>query len=164
MIAYTIVGTNNIEKAAAFYDELLSLAGAQRAIDAPRMIAWGNNPAAPMFAIATPYDEKPATVGNGSMVAIAATDFTVSECPSYSVGDVKYSEASVGTEDSLIYGLSTAASADYGSASTAYRIDGEGWVGVTTYVDTHGELRVKKEVLVAMSGITTGNLVYPTPV
>ncbi|HCA77845.1 MAG: VOC family protein [Pseudomonadota bacterium] len=74
MIAYTIVGTNNIEKAAAFYDELLSLAGAQRAIDAPRMIAWGNNPAAPMFAIATPYDEKPATVGNGSMVAIAATD------------------------------------------------------------------------------------------
>ena len=99
-----------------------------------------------------------------SGVAIAATDFTVSECPSYSVGDVKYSEASVGTEDSLIYGLSTAASADYGSASTAYRIDGEGWVGVTTYVDTHGELRVKKEVLVAMSGITTGNLVYPTPV
>ena len=56
MIAYTIVGTNNIEKAAAFYDELLSLAGAQRAIDAPLMIAWGNNPAAPMFAIATPYD------------------------------------------------------------------------------------------------------------
>ena len=97
-----------------------------------------------------------------SGVAIAGTEFTVSQCPSYAVGDVKYSEASVGTEDSLIYGLSTAASADYGSASTAYRIDGEGWVGVTTYVDTHGELRVKKEVLIAMSGITTGNVVYPT--
>lgn len=96
--------------------------------------------------------------------AIASTDFTVSECPSYAVGDVKYSEASVGTEDSLIYGLSTAASASYGSTTSAYRIDGEGWVGVTTYVDTHGNLRVKKEVLVAMSGITTGNLVYPTEV
>ena len=34
-----------------------------------------------------------------------------------------------------------------------------GWVGVTTYIDNRGELRVKKEVLVAMSGITTGN--YP---
>ena len=31
-----------------------------------------------------------------------------------------------------------------------------GWVGVTTYRDNLGELRVKKEVLVAMSGITTG--------
>ena len=34
-----------------------------------------------------------------------------------------------------------------------------GWVGVTTYIDNTGALRVKKEVLVAMSGITTGN--YP---
>ena len=34
-----------------------------------------------------------------------------------------------------------------------------GWVGVTTYIDNRGALRVKKEVLVAMSGITTGN--YP---
>jgi len=34
-----------------------------------------------------------------------------------------------------------------------------GWVGVTTYIDNTGRLRVKKEVLVAMSGITTGN--YP---
>ena len=32
-----------------------------------------------------------------------------------------------------------------------------GWVGVTTYIDTDGNLRVKKEVLVAMSGISTGN-------
>ena len=39
---------------------------------------------------------------------------------------------------------------------------GVGWVGVTTYTDTHGTARVKKEILVAMSGITTGNApVYP---
>ena len=53
MIAYTIFGTNDLPRAAAFYDELLAVMGAQRAIDAPRMIAWGNNPAAPMFAVAT---------------------------------------------------------------------------------------------------------------
>tara|TARA_Y100000592_G_scaffold100017_2_gene178242 strand:- start:517 stop:1092 length:576 start_codon:yes stop_codon:yes gene_type:complete len=36
-----------------------------------------------------------------------------------------------------------------------------GWVGVTTYIDNHGELRIKTETLVAMSGITTGNRDYP---
>ena len=29
-------------------------------------------------------------------------------------------------------------------------------MGINTYVDTHGNLRVKSEVLVAMSGISTG--------
>jgi len=32
-----------------------------------------------------------------------------------------------------------------------------GWVGVQTYMGTEGTLRVKKEILVAMSGISTGN-------
>ena len=41
---------------------------------------------------------------------------------------------------------------------------GSGWVGVTTYMDTHGNLRVKKEVMVAMSGITTGNLPLSPPI
>ena len=41
---------------------------------------------------------------------------------------------------------------------------GVGWVGVTTYNDNTGTLRVKKEILVAMSGITTGNApVYGNP-
>ena len=40
---------------------------------------------------------------------------------------------------------------------------GAGWVGVQTYYDTDGNYRVKKEILVAMSGIQTGNQpVYPT--
>jgi len=34
---------------------------------------------------------------------------------------------------------------------------GAGWVGITTYTDNEGNLRVKKEILVAMSGIQTGN-------
>ena len=37
-----------------------------------------------------------------------------------------------------------------------------GWVGVTTYIDNHGNYRVKQEVLVAMSGITTGSIDYYT--
>lgn len=63
--------------------------------------------------------------------------------------------------DKQVYGISTSA---YSDVSTAYRTSGEGWVGVTTYIDTHGNLRVKSEILVAMSGITTGSnsISYPT--
>jgi len=43
------------------------------------------------------------------------------------------------------------------AAGSAYQVTHAGWVGVTTYIDTHGNLRVKNETFVAMSGITTGN-------
>jgi len=96
-----------------------------------------------------------------SGAAIAATSFTVSQCPVSSIGDVTYSESSSGTEDKAIYGVAAAGLTN--TAGSKYELDHGGWVGVTTYVDQHGELRVKKEVLVAMSGITTGNApVYDT--
>jgi hypothetical protein len=43
------------------------------------------------------------------------------------------------------------------AATTRYELSHEGWVGIQTYMDAEGNLRVKKETLVAMSGITTGN-------
>jgi len=43
------------------------------------------------------------------------------------------------------------------AAGTRYELSHEGWVGIQTYMDAEGNLRVKKETLVAMSGITTGN-------
>ena len=92
-----------------------------------------------------------------SGVAIAGTDFTVSQLPKSSILDSKYSEASYGTNDSLVYGVGNAE-----GVSSAYHVTAEGWVGVTTYVDNLGNLRVKKETLVAMSGITTGGIDYPT--
>ena len=95
-----------------------------------------------------------------SGVAIAATTYTISQLPKYTVLDSKYSEASYGTEDSFVYGV-----ADYGidaAQTTSYALTHEGWVGVTTYNDNQGNLRVKSETLVAMSGITTGNApVFP---
>ena len=53
-----------------------------------------------------------------------------------------------------VYGVASGGAND--ANGTVYET-GVGWVGVTTYVDTEGNLRVKKEILVAMSGITTGN-------
>tara|TARA_Y100000004_G_scaffold103571_1_gene116218 strand:+ start:980 stop:1504 length:525 start_codon:yes stop_codon:yes gene_type:complete len=90
-----------------------------------------------------------------SGAAIAATSFTASECPVYTVTDSVFSEASYGTEDSFVYGVS--AEGVTHAANTKYDATHSGWVGVTTYLDNGGNLRVKSEVLVAMSGITTGN-------
>ena len=68
----------------------------------------------------------------------------------------------MGGYDRLCYGIST-------TTTGSYHVSHEGWVGVTTYMGTEGELRVKKEVLVAMSGINTAtsglgeSIIYPTP-
>ena len=93
-----------------------------------------------------------------SGAAISGANFTVSELPKYTVLDSKYSEASSGTPNSRVYGVSK------NEIETGTQFEtGVGWVGITTYNDTHGNLRVKKEILVAMSGITTGNApIYPT--
>ena len=96
-----------------------------------------------------------------SGAVINAAEFTVSQLPKYTVLDSHYSETNT-DYDSLVYGIST-------SASGSYHVSHEGWVGVTTYMGSEGELRVKKEVLVAMSGINTAPdglgvaIQYPTP-
>jgi len=67
---------------------------------------------------------------------------------------------SVDGYDKQVYGISTTT-----NPPAAYRgYTHAGWVGVTTYTDMHGNLRVKSEVLVAMSGIQTGTdgILYPT--
>jgi len=71
MIGYVTLGTNDIQRAAAFYDELLSLIGAGRFMEEPTFIAWAVSPGAPALSVTKPYDGNTATVGNGVMVALA---------------------------------------------------------------------------------------------
>ena len=89
--------------------------------------------------------------------AIGNTSFTVSECPKSTILNSHYSNnAGVGgTTDKFVYGISTTGSQE--AAGTAFET-GVGWVGIQTYKDNEGNLRVKKEILVAMSGISTGNV------
>ena len=72
MIAYTTLGTNDIDRAGKFYDALLGEMGAGRAMETERFVAWATGPGQPMFAIIKPFDEKPASPGNGAMIALAA--------------------------------------------------------------------------------------------
>ncbi len=74
MIGYVTVGTNDFDKAMAFYDELLSTVGAKRAWNSDRMAAWGVSRSEPAFCIAKPHDGNPATIGNGVMVALKVLD------------------------------------------------------------------------------------------
>ncbi len=70
MIGYVTVGTNDMAKAAKYYDELLAGMGAKRFMEMETFIAWSNDPSACGFSITKPFDGKPATVGNGVMVAL----------------------------------------------------------------------------------------------
>ena len=70
MIGYVNLGTNQLEAAAEFYDQLLSEIGAERAAEGDRFVAWGQSPGTPMLSVIKPYNEEPATVGNGVMVAL----------------------------------------------------------------------------------------------
>ncbi len=70
MIGYVTFGTNDIQRAAAFYDALFATAGGTRVMDMGGFIAWGTDMGSPMLAITKPNDGNPATVGNGVMVAL----------------------------------------------------------------------------------------------
>ena len=72
MIAYVTIGTNDLRRATGFYDQLLSVLGATRVWELERSVGWGTSPKAAMVAAIKPIDGKPATVGNGMMVALAA--------------------------------------------------------------------------------------------
>jgi catechol 2,3-dioxygenase-like lactoylglutathione lyase family enzyme len=70
MIGYVTLGTNNLPRAAAFYDALLAEIGAKRLMDYGRGYSYGESMDKPTLGIVIPYDTKPATVGNGVMVAL----------------------------------------------------------------------------------------------
>lgn len=71
MIGYVTLGTNDLQRSAKFYDELLSEIGAKRFMEDDNFIAWAVDPAKPSIAITKPFNGESATIGNGVMVALA---------------------------------------------------------------------------------------------
>ena len=76
MIGYATVGTNDIDRARAFYDALLGSIGARRVMEFPEngFTMYGVARGQPMFAVTRPYNGGPASPGNGAMVALAMDD------------------------------------------------------------------------------------------
>jgi predicted lactoylglutathione lyase len=74
MIGYVTLGTNDIKRSAAFYDKLLAELGAKRMMDFETFIVWGSSPSHAALSVTKPFDGKPATVGNGVMVALVVKE------------------------------------------------------------------------------------------
>ena len=104
---------------------------------------------------------------SGLTTVPAGTTYFVSQEPIYTLGDSTYrapESKTVGYSTSPVFtgvfGVSAnevgaAATITVGGKAAAYAVSHSGWVGMTTYIDTHGNLRVKSEVLVAGGILTT---------
>jgi catechol 2,3-dioxygenase-like lactoylglutathione lyase family enzyme len=73
MIGYIVLGTNDLLRATAFYDALLAEMQVTRLMEfGDRGYGWAESMDKPMLCVMKPYDDQPATVGNGVMAGIAA--------------------------------------------------------------------------------------------
>ncbi len=74
MLAYIMVGTNNLKRSAKFYDAALAPLGLVRAGGDSRYIGYGPKgaPKNARFYVTRPYNRKKATFGNGTMISLVA--------------------------------------------------------------------------------------------
>lgn len=72
MIGYSTLGTNDLERAGAFYDRIAEALGGKRVFRNDRGIGWSSGKGVPMLMVMKPFDGQPATAGNGTMIAIPA--------------------------------------------------------------------------------------------
>ena len=72
MIGYVTLGTNDLERAAVFYDAIAAEMGTSRMMEWPGAIAWGTPGGGAGIGLTKAFDGQPATVGNGVMVALGA--------------------------------------------------------------------------------------------
>ncbi len=85
MIGYVTLGTNDLARAAAFYDPLLAELGGKRMMEMEGLIAWMGKEDKAGIGLTKPHDGNAASVGNGTMVAL--------ECDSTEQVDRVYAKA-----------------------------------------------------------------------
>ncbi|CAN0529706.1 unnamed protein product [Laminaria digitata] len=71
MFSHITVGTNDLQRAGAFYDALLGTLGHKRGLEKETFISYGERPGARFF-VMNPYDGEAASVGNGGHAAFVA--------------------------------------------------------------------------------------------
>ncbi len=70
IISHISIGTNNFERAVAFYDKVLSTLGCKQIMNYPGAVCYGKK--FPEFWVQTPVNGEPASVGNGSHIGFIA--------------------------------------------------------------------------------------------
>ncbi len=74
MISYITIGSNDLSASAMFFDALFGAMNGSRAYSLDNMIGYSFAPKTPMIIVTCPFDGKAASHGNGTMIALAATD------------------------------------------------------------------------------------------
>ena len=74
MIGYVTLGTKDLARGASFYDAIAAELGTGRMMEGDGFIAWGTRGGGAGIGLMKPYDGRPASVGNGTMVALEAKD------------------------------------------------------------------------------------------
>jgi catechol 2,3-dioxygenase-like lactoylglutathione lyase family enzyme len=72
-IGYVCVGTNDFDRATAFYDALLGAIGGKRMMPTPAGLMYRLGSGA-LLMVTRPHNTAPATFGNGAMIAIQTDD------------------------------------------------------------------------------------------
>ena len=73
MIGYVTLGTNDLERAAVFYDAIAAEMGTARMMEWPGAIAWGTPGGGAGIGLTKPFNGEAASVGNGVMAALEAS-------------------------------------------------------------------------------------------
>lgn len=73
MLGYVTLGTNDLERAAKFYDAIAAELGTSRMMEWPGAIAWGTPGGSAGIGITKPFNGEAASVGNGVMAALEAS-------------------------------------------------------------------------------------------
>lgn len=102
-----------------------------------------------------------------SGAAVAGVEYAISEKPKFTMFDSSYAGITTTSagKSTKVYGVDEfEAQTQAETVGTQYKLSHSGWVGIHTYMDADNNLRVKTEVLVAMSGITSNTAAtYSTP-
>ena len=71
ILSHISIGTNDFERATAFYDAVLATVGAKRVMEHPGAVAYGKQ--YPEFWVQIPLDGKSPTTGNGTHFGFTAS-------------------------------------------------------------------------------------------
>ncbi|MEM9331636.1 MAG: VOC family protein [Pseudomonadota bacterium] len=74
MLTGACVGTNDLEAAGRFYDEVLATIGMERLTTVHNEIGYGISGKHAVFWVLTPFDGQPATFGNGTQIMFLASN------------------------------------------------------------------------------------------
>lgn len=70
ILSHVSLGSNDFDRAVAFYDRVLAPLGCRRVVEHPGAVAYGRE--YPEFWIQRPYNGAPASVGNGTHIGFFA--------------------------------------------------------------------------------------------